>query len=140
MNSKEEFERIRKRFEETENAGAYDEFDRYLFYKDMRTLIYIIDAMDKRQQQEKFKLNSLYGYKTTESINKEKNYKNVDIKLFFNKRKEFIYGDVDVEIDNNFIKISNEKQYISIFTTKDIQYIKIRPAGKIEELFESEVK
>ena len=142
MNGKEELERIRKRFEETENAGAFDVFDKDLFYKDMRTLINIIDAMDKRQQQEKFKLNSLYLYKTTESINKEKNYKNVDVYIdrINSKLEDYIenekfnadikYINVDVEIKENILKITpsdTKGDFLSIYSINNLGRIRIRP-------------
>ena len=129
MNAEEEFERIRKLYENNEKIELID----------VGILLQIITLMNKRAKQDKHNLNSLFGYQATDSIHKVQLsslygkqieiYKNVDISID-TSNGYFKDENVDIKITDKFIIIRN-KEYQRFYNINEIEYFSIK---------ESEVK
>lgn len=129
---------IKRRFEEDELLSMCEDLIRIIYTlekkskQDNATIKHYLNS----QYGKKIKLMSLYG-------EHKEIYKNVDVTLYVGDDEEpIIYGDIDFLVDKKFIKIiahKEDKDFITIYSLKYIHHLKIRPAGKIEELFESEV-
>lgn len=99
-----------------ETANEYREALRYLLDECVRV------------KNKIFTLNSIYGYKATDSIKKEK-YRNVDFYIVFKDTKvgtdNSDYKNVDVEIKEKFIQINNGVRYFN-YNINEVLFYEIR--------------
>lgn len=134
MNAKEEFERIKKVYEETNNISL----------EDIGTLINIVDILEKKSKQGaktiKRLLNAQYGYQTSDSISKvqlsslygihKERHKNVDIYIIIKKdtntgASDIYFKNVTVEIKDKFIQVYNGTKYFN-YNINEVVFYELR--------------
>ncbi len=126
MNAKEEFERIKKYYKETNNIS----------FEDIDILIDIVDVLNRKSKQDnatiKHYLNSQYGKEVTNKVQMsslygqyQQIYKNVKRVNINTSSSYFTDENVDVKITDKFVIIRQKEENLRFFNINEIEFFSI---------------